>query len=125
MSIDGFVEVYDTRTGIKQRVPSHFLDDPILGAHIAKTPTQRALDGDPGDGVAAPDADATVADLRAYAESVGVDLTGLTRKADIAAAITAATGDAPTSATALGDGDPTSPPTQPVGGDDDTTTGTE
>ena len=29
--MDRFIDVYNPDTGIKQRVPEHFLDDPVLG----------------------------------------------------------------------------------------------
>jgi len=37
-----FVEVYATATGRKQRVPEHFLTDPILSKGISLTPRERA-----------------------------------------------------------------------------------
>jgi hypothetical protein len=41
-----FVDVYSLTTGLKQRVPRVWLDDPILGRDFRKTPSQRELDGE-------------------------------------------------------------------------------
>jgi hypothetical protein len=39
-----FVDVYDTRTGRKHRVPEHLLTLPRPGRFLRKTPRQRARD---------------------------------------------------------------------------------
>ena len=39
---DRFVEVYSIATGRKQLVPKEWLNHPILGAGIAKTPRSKA-----------------------------------------------------------------------------------
>lgn len=104
-SLDGMTEVYDTRTGVPHRVPPHFLDDPILGRFLAKTPAQRLLDGDLGD---RPTIASSVAEIRAFAETAGIDVTGLKSKDDLLEAVTVALG---------GEGLPTEPdpnaPTSP------------
>lgn len=87
-----FVDVYNPETGIKQSVPEHFLDDPILGRNLRKTPAQRALDGELGQ---APTADSTVADIRAFADEAEIDITGLTRKDDLLGAVRAVVGTDP------------------------------
>lgn len=69
--MDDFVEVYAIATGRKQRVPRHFVDDPVLGVGIRRTPSQRELDGDLG---ARPTADFTVKEIDKWAEAAGVDL---------------------------------------------------
>lgn len=89
---DGFVDVYDVNTGIKQRVPAHFLDDPVLGRNIKKTPSQRALDGELGQ---APTADSTVAEIRAFAEDAEIDVTGLRKHDELLAAVQAVVGTDP------------------------------
>lgn len=78
--MDNFVEVVDTNTGITQRVPREWLGDPVLGRFIAKTPNQRALDGELGQ---VPDEDATIDDLRNFAKDADIDLGGAKKKADI------------------------------------------
>lgn len=75
-----FVDVYNPETGIKQSVPEHFLDDPILGRNLRKTPSQRALDGELGQ---APTADSTIADIRVFADEAEIDVTGLSLKAEL------------------------------------------
>lgn len=40
-----FVEAYDKDTGLKHRIPAHWLDHPTLGAQWRKTPKTRARDG--------------------------------------------------------------------------------
>lgn len=42
---DRFVNAYDKDTGLKHRIPRHWLDHPTLGAPFRKTPKQRATDG--------------------------------------------------------------------------------
>lgn len=37
-----FVAAYDKRTGAKHSVPEHWLDHPILGQNLRKTPKTRA-----------------------------------------------------------------------------------
>lgn len=89
---EGFVDVYDVNTGIKQRIPAHFLADPILGRHFKKAPSQRALDGELGQ---APTADSTVLEIRKFAEDAEIDVTGLSRKDDLLDAIRSVVGAAP------------------------------
>jgi hypothetical protein len=43
---DLFVDAYSVTTGVKQRIPRHWLDDPVLGRDFRKTPSQRELDGE-------------------------------------------------------------------------------
>lgn len=96
-SIDGFVEVYGP-SGLKQRVPEHFLDDPVLGKDLRKTPSQRFLDGEtdvevPIEGdvdplvdpvpplLTPPTSESTPEEIRAFAEQEGIDL-GNAKRAD-------------------------------------------
>lgn len=96
--MDEFVDVTVKATGALQRVPRIWLDDPILGRHFERTATQRALDGEPE---ARPDKSWTGAHLKEFAASLGVDLTGVDRKADMLAAVTNVLDDvAPVAATA-------------------------
>lgn len=104
--MDEFAEVYDTRTGIKSRVPRHWVGDPVLGRFIAVTAEQRELDGahaaqelvDAEEAAAAEMAEPTVPDesvavqvpvvaerpdeswsaerIKTYADGAGIDLTG-------------------------------------------------
>lgn len=86
-TFDGFVDVYDKNTGIKQRVPEHFMDNPVLSKPFRKTPLAEARDD-----VAVPEGDPseawTNAQLTQYAADQGIDLGGATVKADILTAIT-------------------------------------
>ncbi|GEP38889.1 hypothetical protein NPS01_25520 [Nocardioides psychrotolerans] len=90
--MDGFTEVYDTRTGFKQRVPQGWLADPVLGRLIKKSPSQRALDGEIGP---APTADSTVPEIREFAKSAEIDLGGATKKDELLAAVQAVIGTDP------------------------------
>ena len=89
---DEFTQVYDTRTGTKQRVPTHWLGDPVLGRFIKKTPSQRALDGELGP---APTDESTVKEIRAFAEDADIDVTGLAVKAELLDAVRAVVGNDP------------------------------
>ncbi|WKN47149.1 hypothetical protein [Nocardioides sp. Arc9.136] len=85
--MDGFVTAYSETTGLKQRVPAHFIGHPVLGRGLRKTPRQIA-------GQAYPDGDPTtdwkVAQLEAYAAEHDINLTGATTKAESVALITEA-----------------------------------
>lgn len=89
-SMDGKVEIYDTRTGIKGRVPPEFVDDPILGRFLKKTPGQRRLDGELE---SLPTEESTVEEIREFADLAEVDLTGLKKKDDLLAAVLDTVGD--------------------------------
>ena len=39
---DGFVEAYSKKTGQKQVIPEHWLDDPVLGKDFELTPSAKA-----------------------------------------------------------------------------------
>lgn len=75
--MDDFVDVYAVATGRKQRVPRHFVDDPVLGRGIRLTPSQRELDGDLGP---RPTQDSTVPEIEKYAKKAGIDLSGASDK---------------------------------------------
>lgn len=90
--MDEFTEVYDTRTGLKQRVPAAWLDDPILGRFIKKTPSQRAADGELGH---APTEESSVRAIRKFAEAAEIDVTGLTEKGELLAAVHVVVGPDP------------------------------
>lgn len=92
MSSDEFVDAYSVVNGIKQRVPRHFNDDPVLGRDLRLTPSQRERDGDLGD---RPNADSTVKEIDAWAESAEVDLGGAKSKDDKLVAIEGVFGPAP------------------------------
>ncbi|MBA2952111.1 hypothetical protein GON03_19030 [Nocardioides sp. MAH-18] len=87
-----FVEVVDTRTDLKQRVPAHWIGDPVLGRFIEKTPSQRALDGDLGP---APTEESTVKEIKAFAEKAGIDTTGLKKHDELLEAVRAVVGTDP------------------------------
>jgi hypothetical protein len=79
-----FVAAYSTITGVKHRVPEAWLGHPVLGRNLRKTPlteAQEHQDLSPFDPF-------TVDQLKEYAAEHGVDVTGITRKADLIAAIT-------------------------------------
>jgi hypothetical protein len=84
-----FVEVVSRTTGERQTVPAHFLENPILGRdfepYVPETPEQVALRTQQ----IAELASRTIPQLEGYAAANGVDLTGLTRKADIVDAVAA------------------------------------
>lgn len=63
-----FVDVVVVATGRKQRVPAHFVGDPILGVGIRLTPAERARQ----EKLERPPADAPIEDLRDFADAVGV-----------------------------------------------------
>ncbi len=108
---DNFTEVYDKTSGAKQRVPAEWLDHPVLGRNIAKTPTQRALDGEIG---APPTAASTVAEIRQFAADAEIDVTGLTVKPELLAAVNAAVGTGDQVVNALGEQDAIGTPTTPA-----------
>lgn len=89
-SMDGFTEVYDTRTGLKHRVPPEWVGDPIIGRFLKKTPTQRRLDGELGD---LPTRDSSIEEIREYAEVAEVDVTGLKKKDELLDAVLGTAGD--------------------------------
>jgi hypothetical protein len=74
------IDAYDTRTGEVRQVPEHWIGHPTLGATLSTEPPAPP-DPEPTLG------DLTVNELREHAAAIGVDLTGLTKKADIVAAI--------------------------------------
>ena len=39
-----FVAAYDKRTGVKHSVPEHWLDHPVLGQNLRKTPKTKAAE---------------------------------------------------------------------------------
>ena len=43
-----FVRVYDKTTGRKHSVPEHYLDHPVLGANLRKTPLSEKRQRDAG-----------------------------------------------------------------------------
>lgn len=91
---DDKVEVVDTNTGIVQRVPADWLDDPRLGRFITKTTAQLALDGE----LPPLPSDAKLAELRDYATAAGLDVEGARTKADFEALlepVTAVPGEDP------------------------------
>jgi hypothetical protein len=87
-----FVDVFNPETGIKQSVPEHFLDDPILGRSLRKTPSQRALDGELGQ---APTADSTIAEIKAFADEAEIDVAGLRKHDELLSAVQAVVGTDP------------------------------
>lgn len=86
--MDGFVTAYSKTTGTPHRIPADWLDHPVLGAGFRKTPRQP--EGQPyPDGP--PNTNWKGAQLQAYADAHDIDLAGATVKADMVAAIGAAT----------------------------------
>lgn len=84
-----FADAYAISTGRKQRIPRHWLDDPVLGRDFRKTPSQRELDGDLPQ---RPPGDASTKEIEAFAEAAGLDLSGAKKNADKLVAIEAAFG---------------------------------
>lgn len=97
---EGFVEAYAKSTGVKQLVPEHWLDHPVLGADFALTPSAQARADEQPEGN--PSTAWTRKQLDAHAATLGIDTTGLPSKA--------AAFDAITDAPAVAD-----PDTSPVG----------
>jgi hypothetical protein len=85
-----FADVYSVTTGIVQRVSRVVLDDPILGRDFRRTPAQLELDGELPP---RPAGDAKAAEIDAFAEAAGIDLTGVKKNADKLAAIETALGN--------------------------------
>jgi hypothetical protein len=83
-SLDGFAEVYDTRTGFVSRVPAHFIDDPMVGRFFKTTPAQRFLDGELGD---LPTTESTLPAIRDFAAAADIDVTGLRTKDEVLAVV--------------------------------------
>ena len=73
-----FVTAYSKTTGRKQRVPARWLDHPILGANLRKTPMARA--GSPISSV--PDDSGTVSQLREHTTHTNPPATGETPQED-------------------------------------------
>jgi hypothetical protein len=88
---DLFVDAYSVTTGVKQRIPRHWLDDPVLGRDFRKTPSQRELDGELPP---RPPGDAKGAEIAEFADAAGIDLTGIKVNADKLVAIEQAMGPA-------------------------------
>jgi hypothetical protein len=88
---DLFVDAYSVTTGLKQRIPRHWLDDPVLGRDFRKTPSQREVDGELPP---RPPGDAKSAEIGEFAEAAGIDLTGVKTNADKLVAIEQAMGPA-------------------------------
>lgn len=79
------IDAYDTRTGLKRRVPRAWVGHPKLGRHLSAEPPTTAA-APPARG-GTPDESWTVPQLRSHATSTGVDLTGATTKAEILSAL--------------------------------------
>lgn len=69
--MDDFVDAYSLTTQRKQRIPRHWLDDPVLGRDFRKTPSQRILDGDLP---ARPNTDSTVEEIDEFADAADIDV---------------------------------------------------
>lgn len=89
-----FIRAYNTETGAPQEVPERWLDHPVLGANLRRTPPPDAVDPS----IDTPSMDWTVDQLAQHAAEQGIDLTGVSKKADIVATI-----HNPTHAPAAGD----------------------
>lgn len=81
-----FVTVIVEATGRQQRVPAHYLDNPVLSRGLTRPPQVAEVDKLAG----TPDETWTVPQLTEHAKAHGIDLTGVTRKPDVLAAIAAA-----------------------------------
>ena len=90
--MDDFVDAYAIASGLKQRIPRIWLDDPVQGPKFRKTPSQRELDGELGP---RPNADSTAKEIDAWAEEAEIDLTGIRKNDDKLVAIEEAFGPAP------------------------------
>lgn len=86
---DGFLDAYDTRTGLIHRVPRDWIGDPVCGRFLKKTPSQRVLDGE----LQPPGEDATAGELRDFAAAADLDVAGLRSKGELAAVVNAALDD--------------------------------
>lgn len=97
------IEVVVKATGRKQWVPEHYLDHPVLSQPFRQTPSQAAAAAAEERRLAGPDESWKIAELREYAEPLGIDLTGLRKHADILDAVLAGVPQTPASSDA---GDP-------------------
>lgn len=77
------VKATSTVTGDERLIPEHWLEHPVLGERWSQTADQEAA----SEASETPDASWTIQQMRDYAEG-RFDLTGLTRHADILAAVT-------------------------------------
>jgi hypothetical protein len=86
--MDGFTEVYDTRTGVKTRVPPEWLGDIRLGRFIRKTPSQVAADIAEAAANDVPSDAWTKDQLEEFARVNHIDLDGASTKPKMLAAVT-------------------------------------
>lgn len=80
---DEFVIAYNTRTGQKQSIPAHWLDNPILGRDWSVAPSARAAAAEeiaPVVEVAPELDDLKLDDLKAYAEEHDISLEGVDKR---------------------------------------------
>lgn len=111
---EGMVEVRAKSTGLKQTIPEHWLDHPVLGKDFELTPTGKAQQAQ----AEGPSLDWTLAQLTEHADDHGVDRTGLRSKADVLSAIEAhaAAAAAPQNADVLTQGEGQAAPGDDVDG---------
>lgn len=89
--MDGFVSVYSKTTGQKHRVPEHWVDHPVLGRGISRTPTQKARDN----AADTPSKSWNRAQLVEHATGLGLTPAADATKDDLLAAIAATTPQTP------------------------------
>lgn len=91
--MDGFVSAYSKSTGLKQRIPRHWIGHPVLGRDFELTPSAKAAVieeiGDPSESWKREDLDK-------HAQKLGLDTTDLPNKGEVLAAIEAAAAEADT-----------------------------
>ncbi len=95
------------RHGVKQVIPRHWLDDPVLGAGFRLPASQVSADRVSGRG-GDPSSDWTRAELAAHAATRGVEVPERATKAELLDAIAA------TSATLADQADPVTPDANPA-----------
>lgn len=100
-----FVSAFSTHTGRKQRIPASWLDHPVLSKPFKVAPSAREPEATEPAHVPVPEGEPattwTIAELTQYATDHDIDVAGVTRKADIFAAVTTTNAEP---------GDPNTPP---------------
>lgn len=90
--MDGFVSAYAKSTGLKQRIPRHWIGHPVLGRDFELTPSAAAAIQQEAEVEAGgpPSESWTRPALDEHAAALGIDPSGMANKREVLAAIDAA-----------------------------------
>ena len=92
--MDNFVSAYAKSTGVKQRIPRHWIGHPVLGRDFELTPSAKAAVVEE---IAEQPSESWKRDrLDEYAADLGLDTTALANKGEVLAAIDEALADVDT-----------------------------